>query len=216
MLNNEQGEKMSRAIEQADRLFCDFFKKVKGTFERTLFTGVTPVVLDGVVTGNNVAWNIAGYDKCYQMLGFSTEDIRGILTYYKSKGKISAGTDIESVIHDMELWCGNYCLSMDALESQRRVFNCDMAIDYLCHYIENGEVSKQMLTSKYEEDFCNVKRLLRQDGADGYRKDVLRTIRERGEIDYLGEPTPYDKYWPSRSSYFGILRLLLYCCLCGG
>ena len=84
MLNNEQGEKMSRAIEQADRLFCDFFKKVKGAFERTLFTGVTPVVLDGVVTGNNVAWNIAGYDKCYQMLGFSTEDIRGILTYYKS------------------------------------------------------------------------------------------------------------------------------------
>ena len=26
-------------------------------------------------------------------------------------------------------------------------------------------------------------------------------------FDYLGEPTPYDKYWPSRSSYFGILDL---------
>ena len=26
-------------------------------------------------------------------------------------------------------------------------------------------------------------------------------------IDYLGEPTPYDKYWPSRSSYFGICDL---------
>lgn len=25
--------------------------------------------------------------------------------------------------------------------------------------------------------------------------------------DYLGEPTPYDKYWPSRSSYFGIMDL---------
>lgn len=25
--------------------------------------------------------------------------------------------------------------------------------------------------------------------------------------DYLGEPTPYDKFWPSRSSYFGILDL---------
>lgn len=25
--------------------------------------------------------------------------------------------------------------------------------------------------------------------------------------DYLGEPTPYDNYWPSRSSYFGILDL---------
>jgi beta-galactosidase len=26
-------------------------------------------------------------------------------------------------------------------------------------------------------------------------------------FDYLGEPTPYDEYWPARSSYFGILDL---------
>lgn len=26
-------------------------------------------------------------------------------------------------------------------------------------------------------------------------------------FDYLGEPTPYDTYWPSRSSYFGIVDL---------
>ena len=26
-------------------------------------------------------------------------------------------------------------------------------------------------------------------------------------FDYLGEPTPYDKYWPSRSSYFGMCDL---------
>lgn len=26
-------------------------------------------------------------------------------------------------------------------------------------------------------------------------------------FDYLGEPTPYDSYWPSRSSYFGIFDL---------
>ena len=26
-------------------------------------------------------------------------------------------------------------------------------------------------------------------------------------FDYLGEPTPYDAYWPSRSSYFGIVDL---------
>ena len=26
-------------------------------------------------------------------------------------------------------------------------------------------------------------------------------------FDYLGEPTPYDEYWPSRSSYFGIFDL---------
>lgn len=213
MLNNEQGEKMSRAIEQADRLFCDFFKKVKGAFERTLFTGVTPVALDGVVTANNVAWNIAGHDKYYEMLGFSTEDISSMLTYYKNKGKISADTDIEAVLRNMELWCGNNCLSKDALKSQRKVFNCDMTIDYLRHYLENGEVSKQMLTSKYEEDFCNVKKLLRLDGADGYRKEVLRTILENGEINALIENVfvPQDITNPDMFAsfllYYGLLTI---------
>ena len=28
-----------------------------------------------------------------------------------------------------------------------------------------------------------------------------------GSYDYLGEPSPYDEYWPSRSSYFGICDL---------
>ena len=34
--------------------------------------------------------------------------------------------------------------------------------------------------------------------------NVERTSRG---FDYLGEPTPYDEYWPSRSSYFGIYDL---------
>ena len=33
------------------------------------------------------------------------------------------------------------------------------------------------------------------------------TISASPGFDYLGEPTPYDTYWPSRSSYFGICDL---------
>ena len=47
--------------------------------------------------------------------------------------------------------------------------------------------------------------------AVGVLEDVALIIEHeavlRSGIDYLGEPTPYDEYWPSRSSYFGIFDL---------
>ena len=70
-----------------------------------------------------------------------------------------------------------------------------------------------MLTSKYEEDFCNVKKLLRLDGADGYRKEVLRTILENGEINALIENVfvPQDITNPDMFAsfllYYGLLTI---------
>lgn len=42
-----------------------------------------------------------------------------------------------------------------------------------------------------------------------HQEDDPRVIGEFvwSGFDYLGEPTPYDKYWPSRSSYFGMFDL---------
>lgn len=46
-----------------------------------------------------------------QMLGFSTEDVRDIFTYYKNRGEIPADSDIEAIIQDMKPWYDNYCFS---------------------------------------------------------------------------------------------------------
>lgn len=59
----------------------------------------------------------------------------------------------------------------------------------------------------YDTEYCSWSNLPDDDWVwqDDY-KQVIGEFVWTG-YDYLGEPTPYDTYWPSRSSYFGICDL---------
>ena len=61
--------------------------------------------------------------------------------------------------------------------------------------------------SSYDVEWCSWSNLpdddwVMQDDNDWVIGEFVWT-----GFDYLGEPTPYDEYWPSRSSYFGICDL---------
>lgn len=61
--------------------------------------------------------------------------------------------------------------------------------------------------SSYDMEYCNWSNVPDDDFAMQDDKPwVLGEFVWTG-FDYLGEPTPYDNYWPSRSSYFGICDL---------
>ena len=61
--------------------------------------------------------------------------------------------------------------------------------------------------SSYDVEYCSWSNLPDDDWRWQDDKDwVIGEFVWTG-YDYLGEPTPYDEYWPSRSSYFGICDL---------
>ena len=61
--------------------------------------------------------------------------------------------------------------------------------------------------SSYDTEYCSWSNLPDDDWRmQEDRKWVIGEFVWTG-FDYLGEPTPYDEYWPSRSSYFGICDL---------
>lgn len=179
---NEQGEDVYWAITHAEGFYRDIFKKFKGAFERIFITGVSPVTLDDVTSGFNIGWHISTKEEFNQMLGFSTEDVREIFTYYQEKGMIPADRDIEAIINEMKPWYDNYCFSKNALETQSKVFNCDMVLYYLRNYMRRGQAPEQMLDPNTKTDYNKMKKLLQLDKLDGDRKGVIKTIAENGEI----------------------------------
>ncbi|MBR1556223.1 MAG: DUF4982 domain-containing protein [Prevotella sp.] len=61
--------------------------------------------------------------------------------------------------------------------------------------------------SSYDLEYCSWSNLPDDDWVwQDERPWVIGEFVWTG-YDYLGEPTPYDEYWPSRSSYFGICDL---------
>jgi len=61
--------------------------------------------------------------------------------------------------------------------------------------------------SAYDTEYCPWSNLPESDFMAQDDKDYAIGQFVWTGFDYLGEPTPYDNYWPSRSSYFGICDL---------
>ena len=179
---NEQGEDVYWAITHAEGFYRDIFKKFKGSFERIFMMGVSPVTLDDVTSGYNIGWHISTKEEFNQMLGFSTEDVREMFTYYKNVGRIPADSDVEAIIQEMKPWYDNYCFSKQALDTQSKVFNCDMVLYFLRNYMSSGESPEEMVDPNTKMDYNKMKKLLQLDKLDGNRKGVIRTIIENGEI----------------------------------
>ena len=179
---NEHGEKVYAALTHASGFYRDIFKVFKGMFSRIFMTGVSPVTLDDLTSGYNIGWHISTKPVFNQMLGFSTENVRKMFEYYKENGGIRQDCDVETVIEEMKPWYDNYCFSEDALETQSKVFNCDMVLYYLRNYAETGEEPKQMIDPNTKTDYNKMKKLLQLDKLDGDRKGIINEIAEKGEI----------------------------------
>ena len=210
---NEQGEDVYWAITHAEGFYRDIFKKFKGSFKKIFITGVSPVTLDDVTSGFNIGWHISTKEDFNQMLGFSTEDVREMFTYYKDSGKLPAQFDVEHAISEMKPWYDNYCFSKNALMTQSKVFNCDMVLYYLRSYISEKRGPEEMIDPNTKTDYNKMKKLLQLDKLDGDRKGVIRTIAEEGEIVCrLEETFPAHKItdpevFPSLLFYYGMLTI---------
>ena len=210
---NEHGEKVYWALTHAKGFYREIFKVFKGMFTRIFMTGVSPVTLDDLTSGFNIGWHISTKPAFNQMLGFSTEDVREMFEYFKSAGKVRPDCDVESVIAEMKPWYDNYCFSKNALQTQSKVFNCDMVLYYLRNYAENGEAPEEMIDPNTKTDYNKMKKLLQLDKLDGNRKGVILEITEKGKIisnletTFPAETLTNPNMFVSLLFYYGMLTI---------
>ena len=210
---NEHGERVYHAITHADGFYRDVFKKFKGNFERIFMMGVSPVTLDDVTSGYNIGWNISIKPEFDEMLGFSTQDVKDMFTYYKEHQLLPADSDIDAIIEDMKPWYDNYCFAEDALNKSIRMFNCDMVLYYLRNYMDYGRPPRQMIDPNTKTDYGKMKKLLQFDKLDGERKGIIHRIAEEGQIvaqlyeSFSAYQIPKAEIFPSLLFYYGMLTI---------
>ena len=211
---NEHGESIYHQLTHASGFYRDVFKLFKGMFERIFLTGVSPVTLDDLTSGFNIGWHLSTNPRFDKMLGFSTEDVRTMFTYYKEAGRLPADCDVEAMIADMKPWYDNYCFAKECLKSDIRVFNCDMVLYYLSHYADRGCPPEQMLDPNTKTDYDKLKKLLQFDKLDGDRKGVLMKIAEEGKIvtelftSFPARELTNPEIFPSLLFYYGMLTMI--------
>lgn len=210
---NEQGEAVYHAITHASGFYRDFFKLFKGMFERIFLTGVSPVTLDDLTSGFNIGWNLSTHPLLDKMLGFSTEDVTEMFSYYKSVGMLPMDCDINALIDEMRPWYDNYCFAKQSLKDNNRVFNCDMVLYYLRNYVTYGSGPENMLDPNTKTDYSKLRKLIQLDRLDGERKGVIDEIIANGQItatlyeSFSAMEMTKPEFFPSLLFYYGMLTI---------
>jgi hypothetical protein len=210
---NEQGHNVYHNLIHASGFYREIFKKFKGMFERIFMTGVSPVTLDDLTSGFNIGWNISTDFQFNMMLGFSEMDVREMFQYYKDAGQLKSDTDIDAMILEIKPWYDNYCFAKESLTRDPKMFNCDMVLYYLRHYITLGKSPEQMIDPNTRTDYNKMKNLIQLDKLDGNRRGVLRKIAEEGQIitslitTFPAIEITKPEIFPSLLFYYGMLTI---------
>ena len=192
-----------------------FFNKVKaGTYssiERCFITGVSPVTMDDLTSGFNIGTNYSLTPQFNQMMGFTEEEVREMLTYYSTNSPFRHTVD--ELMEIMKPWYDNYCFTEESLDHDPKIFNCDMVLYYLRNYMTLGKSPKEMIDPNTRTDYNKMKRLIQLDKLDGNRKGVLRKITEEGQIvtnlitTFPATQIANPEIFPSLLFYYGMLTI---------
>ena len=178
---NERGNDVYQQMTHSDGFYRNVFKIFKPNFEKILFMGVSPITLDDLTSGFNIATNISLHPEFDMLLGFSETDVREMIRYYLNVGLIKG--DEDAIIADMKPWYDNYCFAEDCYEVNPRMFNSNMVLYYMNNMITTGHAPSPMIDPNTKTDYAKMKRLVNLDRLDGNRKGIVQRIAEKGYID---------------------------------
>ena len=181
----DYGNERYHSITHGNGFFRGFLKVVKdysnSVIERIFLTGVSPVTMDDLTSGFNIADNYSSNSIFNNMIGFNEYEVRDLIDYYKERRDLPHSTD--ELIEIMKPWYDNYCFSEDSLEE--RMFNSDMTLYFLNNYLQLGKVPKMMVDNNIRTDYSKLKMLARIDHDnthEGSRMSTIEEIAAKGEI----------------------------------
>lgn len=178
---NESGHDVYHKMTHGSGFYREIFKGFKPNFNRILFMGVSPITLDDLTSGFNIATNISITPWFNGLLGFSEADVLEMIRYYQKAGMIKMPE--QEIIAQMKPWYDNYCFSEECYEVEPSMYNSNMVLYYMNTLLTTGRPPKDMRDPNSKTDYAKMKRLVNLDQLDGNRKGVVRTIAEQGYID---------------------------------
>ena len=179
---NVKGQQAYHELTHGTGFYRDLFKLFKPMFDRIIMLGVSPITLDDLTSGYNIALNMSLDARFNQMLGFSEKDVREMIRYYKAVGAIGDDKTEDAIINDIKPWYDNYCFSRRNFATDPKMFNCGMVCYYMSMLIGSGKRPKSMVDPNTMTDYGKLKRLIEIDNMEAYRLHVIHEIAEKGFI----------------------------------
>lgn len=190
------------------RKFYEVIKQYMGDgiIGRFFATGVTPVTLDSMTSGFNVAKNISLDSRFNEMAGFTRLELEElVLNTLWEEGKF----DLDQVLNDMRHWFNGSRFSPDGTE---KIYNPQLAVNFLSDFSYRFEYPKNFVDVNVVSDFRKISSILAPlpgEKRDELVEDVLddEMIKDGLTIQYNLESDFSRKDAVSLLYYNGLLSI---------
>ena len=160
-----------------------FFNKIKaGTYssiERCFITGVSPVTMDDLTSGFNIGTNYSLTPEFNEMIGFTEEEVRQMLTYYSTTSPFNHSVD--ELIEIMKPWYDNYCFAEECY-GETTMYNSNMVLYFVKNYIQRGKAPRDMVEDNIRIDYEKLRMLIRKDKEFAHDASIIQTSVSEGYV----------------------------------
>ena len=161
-----------------------FFNTIKAgtssSLGRCFVTGVSPVTMDDLTSGFNIGTNYSTSPEFNELVGFTEEDVREMLDYYRTTVEFHHTTD--ELIEAMKPWYDNYCFAEESY-GRTTMYNSNMVLYFVDNYIRSGcQLPKNMIEDNIRTDYNKLRMLIRKDKEFAHDASVIQTLVSQGYI----------------------------------
>ena len=194
------------------RTFFDTIKSgTDSSLERVFVTGVSPVTLDDLTSGFNIGTNYSLDYDFHEMVGFTEQEVRGMLTYYSQQFEFHHS--IDELIKTMKPYYDNYCFAKKAY-GETTMYNSNMVLSFLYKYIDNDcDIPDRMLDENIRVDYNKLRMLIRKDKEFAHDASIIQTLVSKGFVTgelkegFPAEDIAKNNNFISLLYYFGLVTL---------
>ncbi|MGE5340286.1 MAG: AAA family ATPase [Candidatus Omnitrophota bacterium] len=215
----DSGEKNYIAITRGEGFLRSFFNVLKGgtsdansPISRLFMTGVSPITLDDVTSGFNIAMNISLHSDVNEILGFTYGEVETMIDYYRQTGKIKHSN--AELIEIMSQWYNHYRFSP---RSSSEIFNTSQVLYFLNEYMIDSAIPINLVDTNARTDYNKLRQLIiidkqgKPETNGNFSKlqqimetdTVTTTIQSSFPVKLMGNPENFY----SLLFYFGLLTL---------
>ncbi|MGV8154243.1 MAG: AAA family ATPase [Alkaliphilus sp.] len=142
----------------------DFYETVKiGTetvIDRIFMTGISPVMLDDLTSGFNIASNLTLDINLNEMLGFTEKEVKNIVDNCGiEKLMKNSGTVIceEELMQELKKNYNGYLFNKNA---KNRIYNPDMILHFFDQWIKSNQYPEKLIDDNVKTDYGRLNRLM--------------------------------------------------------
>jgi len=191
-----------KKMVRANGIVRDFYETLKiGTksvIDRIFITGISPVMMDDLTSGFNIADNLTLEEQYNNMMGFTLQEVEQLIK--------ETGINKDYINIDIEWYYDGYLFHNNATD---RIYNPSMMLYFFNQIIKNRKVPEKIIDDNLKTDYGRLQRLTQNETNREILTKIIKddgivaVIKSKFSIDHLYD----EENFISLLFYMGLLTI---------